>query len=1336
MRRAKKGLAILASTVLMVTSAVNYHGLTFSTNVYSEETSNAETVSEVENTQAESETFIQPVAPIAEVPTEAPVVETQTETIAQESSIENAEEATAETESTAAITMAESESGSVTENAAIYDTSEESSETEDIIELPEDQTDVEIEAETETETEIETSEESSEVETEEEISEEGTEFEDGFIVQSLLPLQEKNVYLILTGFSDEQIKAMPVSTVLSLLQDSDGNFEQIPEDASVVWSRFKDETGSIIADERHVVDRNETVDLSPVNDENEYQMELIVGSGNQLDPNNIRYIVKVYFADKFEETMSFDIYAEYDNFYREKITPAISDFSVVSSGIKTEDGTDIPLWSYGYIVEEPIVCKRALLELNSELEKHPRVSVKVYEYNQYMINNQIGTEIFPPITDQILNQDMSDPTKGYQFTKDTNVFAVLYYIDGIQCDIKLVGVLVAGGYVRLDTSLNELTDDGMQSVVYHQAETEDDVWTFQEELKYGYPADAEYYFHFNVTSNKDTNQNDKVEKIVLGHYDTIEETAGLEDIKDTLLFGNGYLANYAGNGIDFTIFYKDNFFTDGTKRMKITVKTTEYAQQWREFTEAPIVGDQDPWFRVTGAIYNGKQLDTYVVENNKSTTMDTLYGYHRQTLFINGSAEELENIDMSHIEPVFWPENDQKVRVFVGQKEFTPGSTVDFSKGAVQFHVLFEDHVINYEVTMIKKEAGAKLYVFGPESREVFLDEYFEYKHEILIANYGGQPLTGLKVTLDATNVKLDDYWTFGGSGNETLAPFTETSSQVQYGELANLAKIRLLPDGEGEVEGTLTISCNECDPVVIRLSGQARNPQIMTTKLDDAVKFVPYSCLITTNNMYDWTDVKYTLTGNLPDGVEWIPETGEIYGVPQEVGTFPITVEATFKSDTYTFKSSKVELVLTVLDNSNENVYNASDDGYSIKQALGTDAGDYNFVLTSFEDAVFVSYGEFVEFDNEYCGVWLNGQKLVEGKDYDAEPGSTRITIYGETFENTDYVNQDGENTIALEFRKDGKRDEELKRTSQNFTINVTKPTESEPTVAPTTAPKPTVAPTTAEPTKPTTAPTTAEPTKPTVAPTKPTAEPTKPTTVPTKPTTTPTKPTTEESTTAKATTAEESTKEEPTTAKHSESSVTTESSTGTKADETKSTVFSTQTPETAATAKENETIVSTTETTAASVKCTVKMVDAENKAINNLNLELHSTPQAAVTDANGCAAFDSIEFGSHTLYEKNTDGVTEGSVSFTIAEGNTLALNGNVITAPNGADFILTVRYDQNNLELVSIHDNAARSSEVILGIEDYAEWIGAFLLGIGIAMAMYLSVYAISSAVRRRK
>ena len=739
----------------------------------------------------------------------------------------------------------------------------------------------------------------------------------------------------------------------------------------------------------------------------------------------------------------------------------------------------------------------------------------------------------------------------------------------------------------------------------------------------------------------------------------------------------------------------------------------------KSFTDAPVIGEADPWFQITGIMQNDIEIPSFIVQNGSNLNLDTMYGYGYQTVLIQD-----ENVDLSQLQPVFWTADTEHVTdVRVNGQLVTSGTVIDCSTGIVQYTVVIDGHQRNYQVKFVKSSPEAKLFVAGPQTQEVFLDEYTEYKHDILIANMGQKELTGLRVELNATNCKLDDYWTVGGENNNTLAPFNSTTTDTEYGVLGNLAKVRLLPlnDEGGEIEGTLTVYADGQEPIVINLTGRAQNPKIVTDqeKFDQvtAVKYVPYSYMITTNCMYDWTDATYTLTGDLPDGVEWIQETGEIYGVPQEAGTFPITVEATFKSDTYTFESSKVDLVLTVKDNTAENVYNASDDGYSIKQALGTDTGDYNFVLTSLEDATFVSYGEFSEFDHEYCGVWLNGQKLVEGKDYDAEPGSTRITIHGETFENTDYVNQDGENTIALEFRKDGDRNEELKRTSQNFTINVTKPTEPEPTVAPTTAPKPTVAPTTAEPTKPTTAPT-------------------KPTTVPTKPTTTPTKPTTEETTTAKATTAEEPTKGESTTAKHSESSVTTESSTGTKADETKSTVSSTETPETAATAKENETNASSTETTVASVKCTVKMVDAENKAIDNLNLELHSTPQAAVTDANGCAAFDSIEFGSHTLSAKAADGTTEGSVSFTIAEGNTLALNGNVITAPNGADFILTVRYDQNNLELVSIHDNAARSSEVILGIEDYAEWIGAFLFGVGIAMAMYLCVYAISSAVRRRK
>ena len=1384
MRRAKKGLAILASTVLMVTSAVNYHGLTFSTNVYSEETSNAETVSEVENTQAESETFIQPVAPIAEVTTEAPVVETQVETIAQESSIENAEEATAETESTAAITMVESESESATENAAIYETSEESSETEDIIELPEDET--EVETETETETEIEESEESSEAETEEEISEEETEFEDGIAVMSLLPLEEVTAYLDLGNKTEDEIKNMSIDEVLNSLQDSDGNKISVSEEATTAWRYVKDETDGVEKYEEYPLGQGVTIDLSIEDDSIvKYKMELIVGSRSQLDTNNRRYLITVYLTNNFDkivasDTISYEFYYLNESGAKVKLS---SYYEHIINDTKEINGQKNPIKIT--VVEDRYHSKgkEYYLGLRSELSNYSGIQIEVYTYEEFQ-KYEAGLPA-ESCTDQILNADMTQKDGGLKGTYPTSDDQSRFYI--VYRDSKnpliyiknLVEYSITGGVITTDGSICSYDGQQMIDATCNKSSTyERNVWAMSSEtgnmeqfrsiqyLRYvlgkEYSTSDDFYCLLNTDTSQFFTRDQKVVRAVEGLYTSREAMFEQPDIKDQLFtkrsmllpeddqMPKGYKGKYDQVRY-FSVFVLSGYI------FHIGVQVNEYDPKYdtdyiNGFTDAPIIGQKDPWFNINSVCKSDNtEVPCFIVQNGSNMNLDTMYGYHYQTVLIQDP-----NVDLSHLK-VYWNARylDPTIKwwngyftadTYIDGQLVESGSEIDCSDGVVQFTIKIKnDYQKNYQVKFVKASPEAKLFVAGPETHEVFLDEYTEYKHDILIANIGQKELTGLRVELNATNCKLDDYWTVGGENNNTLAPFDSTITDTEYGVLGNLAKVRLLPlnDEGGDIEGTLTVYADGQDPIVINLTGRAQNPKIVTDqeKFDQvtAVKYVPYSYMITTNCMYDWTDVTYTLTGDLPDGVEWIPDTGEIYGTPKEAGKFPITVEATFKSDTYTFESSKVDLVLTVYENTSEKVYKASDEGYGLKQAMGTELGNYKFELNSIEDAQIVSYGEISEFED----VWLNGKKLVEGKDYDAEPGSTRITIHGETFENTDYVNQDGENTIALEFRKDGDRNEELKRTSQNFTINVTKPTEPEPTVAPTTAPKPTVAPTTAEPTKPTTAPTTAEPTKPTaeptkptVAPTKPTAEPTKPTTAPTKPTTAPAKPTTDESTTAKATTAEEPTKEETTTAKHSESSATTESSTGTKADETKSTAASTETPETAAIAKENETSTSSTETTAESVKCTIKMVDAENKAIDNLNLELHSTPQKTLTDVNGCAAFDSIEFGSHTLYVKNTDGATEGSVSFTIAEGNTLALNGNVITAPNGADFILTVRYDQNNLELLSIHDNAARSSEVILGIEDYAEWIGAFLFGVGIAMAMYLCVYAISSAVRRRR
>ena len=419
MRRAKKGLAILASTVLMVTSAVNYHGLTFSTNVYSEETSNAETVSEVENIQAESETFIQPVAPIAEVPTEAPVVETQTETIAQESSIENAEEVTAETESTAAITMVESESESVTENAAIYEISEESSETEDIIELPEDETDVEIETETEIETEIEASEEISEAETEEEISEEETEFEDGITAMSLLPLEEVTAYLDLENKTVEEISDMLIDEVLNLLQDSNGNKILIPEKATTAWK--KDDSHKIEQYIAYPLGQNKKINLS--NSSSKYTMELIVGSGSQLNKNNRRYLITVVLPKSYyqiirEDEISYKLYVQDESGVRTQVVPDstitgekywfFDGVNKVFSNIKTISVHDPNYWNgKEYYLE---LCPSAI---NDDID----IDVFTYEEFVKLVNNgQYDGLNAKTCTDQILNQDMTQKDSGMKGT--------------------------------------------------------------------------------------------------------------------------------------------------------------------------------------------------------------------------------------------------------------------------------------------------------------------------------------------------------------------------------------------------------------------------------------------------------------------------------------------------------------------------------------------------------------------------------------------------------------------------------------------------------------------------------------------------------------------------------------------------------------------------------------------------------------------------------------------------------------------------------------------------------------------------------------------------------
>lgn len=897
--------------------------------------------------------------------------------------------------------------------------------------------------------------------------------EDDVAPMSLLPLKEVQAYLVLNGMEEEELKSVPLTDVLNGLVDSNNEKIAISSDATDVWMYVKDENNEEVLDSYNhfEISENPSLDLSAVAGVTSYTLELIVGNGGQLNRSNIRYIIKVYVTNTILTEYSYNLYIQSADGVRSSVVPDEKTTAVSDLIFTTMEVTSYTLVSYDDTADY-------YLEMTETAAEHPNVKIKIYNGSaENLLYKMLGlsSDNVTDITDKIMNQDMTQKDAGYNgdFTdpySSDGYFLIEYIIQDWDTGVEKTQYALRAFTIDASYSKSNLYtyENGqkkdvvcfsaregiVEGMTIHPDGSVSDVSGIHGMyfmLDEGYSADQEYYVALELyDSNYGSDTYNHIEKAVVGSYASIDEAASQEDIKEQLFAQNtniGYKANYnyLNNGKFFTVFLDDDTV------WKCNVRVMEYDSKYdsdyiRSFTDKPIIGEADPWFRVTGAEDSqGNSYDTYVIENGKSMNMDTYYGYGYQTLFINDA-----NADLSQLKPIFWYANTD--RVYAVSKD--TGSRVeddhirDFSNENQQYTgVIIEngkENNRNYWVTFKKlNNNGPELYVFGPSEREVILDEYFEYKHDILIANIGNAALEDLSVELyDAENVKLDSYWTVGGANNDTLAPFTTTSSGTKYGEIPNVAKIRLLPDGDGEVKGTLIIRAKDQEPVLITLNGTAQQPEIVTETVSDAVKYVPYSHIIATNNIHDWNDVTFELyDGVLPAGVELNTKTGELYGTPQEAGEFTFTVEALY---TY-FEPSFVELTLTVKDNTNDNVFEASDEGYAILDAIGEDNnGDHDFILREISDQEFRSNGAFADF----VGFWLNGEKLVEGVDYDVSEGSTRITIRSQTFE--DKANQEGPNTIAAEFRTgggdpDGTHEGDLKRTAQNFTIDTTEQTDPE---------------------------------------------------------------------------------------------------------------------------------------------------------------------------------------------------------------------------------------------------------------------------------------------------
>ena len=231
------------------------------------------------------------------------------------------------------------------------------------------------------------------------------------------------------------------------------------------------------------------------------------------------------------------------------------------------------------------------------------------------------------------------------------------------------------------------------------------------------------------------------------------------------------------------------------------------------------------------------------------------------------------------------------------------------------------------------------------------------------------------------------------------------------------------LPDGTEVTELPQGLS----NSVTLTRSGIPTTPQITTTTPDlnmeavVRVKYVPYSYTVETNNTDPDDTVTFSIVeGELAEGLQMYPATGEIYGVPLEAGEFKIKVMATYSNPAYL--PSYAELTLTVLDNTDGNVGVATDSGYDITQpVIGFDTEN----MEGSSAQTLVSQGEYSQFRD----VYIDGRKLTAEQDYTSQAGSTRITILNQTLAS----GGEGTHTLGIEFRTE---DGTLKRAAQNYVI------------------------------------------------------------------------------------------------------------------------------------------------------------------------------------------------------------------------------------------------------------------------------------------------------------
>lgn len=886
--------------------------------------------------------------------------------------------------------------------------------------------------------------------------------------ESLLPLHTTNINIDLSNFTPMDLKRVAVSEALA-------GYASLNTTDKIAWTYSTDTSSNYSENNTNyleylLADANGYFDLSYPVFWNSYGTSssswTMIISDNQLKADAEKYYVRCsYTYAGADNWMIPSAYLQRSDGTRDviELKSVSSSYGISSYGWETKSfWENMNIDNNLYEVLDAVMATDKDAKICFGLKINDRFADKskyayVRAYNGYYTNVSEAIAA-PDVTNEIFVDDMTQKNAGYKISNINNkarITLVSFDESGnaLACLPIALGFISSGSvseehtYVLKSSGTNVYTTSGY-NVNYSYSSSyllsydpNTEIETMEIPLYKGTPTYYEYVMRLSSSYYSD------IDAIYLGHYNSVAEaeSAGMINLKSDFT-GDGYKANYNG-GLAFT-FIK----SDGTVQKVILSLYESTATRGSGATGVTFYGFKDQ---------NGNIIRAYQLPNS---LWDDDYADQSYLTYLVEA-----DVDTSHLKPLFTCEKGINLYSSDGNAlEISGISEHDFSNEAIAYTSSAENKINqqNFWLKVIKvSEGSSALYVsnfankdeiqyYGDGilrgTREIVSYDY----HDIFVINYGTEEINNISVELNCDALTLDNYWTYNGNyslagvNTETFGTTTETiysdgSSRYTYTKSetrpSNISKLRLhiKKDYYGDIAGTLTIKSGNKTLVELTLTGTTKNASITTTSIRTAVKYVPFGMMIQNDNKYKSNKVSYYLVnGKLPEGVV-IKPNGELYGVPLESGEFQFTIrlrDSTGNSDekTYTW---------TVLNNTDQDVDNQNDVGYSPTEKVPYALSDGSLN----DEYLYVSPGTY----DQFIDVYLDGQKLISGKDYTSESGSTRITIKGQTLASKG----DGTHTIGVEFRTEQKNGE-LKASAQNYTYNtgnstvVTPPNETTDTV------------------------------------------------------------------------------------------------------------------------------------------------------------------------------------------------------------------------------------------------------------------------------------------------